>query len=162
MNFQSHFFRFSSDEQAKERSLTKISDLLTKNGYPARLVTGIRREALIAANGSRGRRDGRQKGRRRLGHTITGDRNGHFLTLPYVDGTILCKVKRAVKRSKMEVHLGWYTPTSLKKDLSCVHGAVSRAAYCCRNASTNQRRAVGVGRGRCVTSDCCCCCCCYC
>ena len=131
MNFRSHFFRFSSDEQAKERILTKISDLLKNNGYSARLVTGIRREALVAANGSWGRRDGRQRERRRSGHTITGDRNGNFLTLPYVDETILCKVKGAVKRSKMEVRMGWYAPTSLKKVLSCVHGAVSQAAYCC-------------------------------
>ena len=40
-----------------------------------------------------------------------------FLTLPYVNETILCKVKKALKKTKFQVRLGWCAPTSLKKML---------------------------------------------
>ena len=38
--------KISSDDQTRERSLNKISDLLDKNGYPSKIVKRIRREAL--------------------------------------------------------------------------------------------------------------------
>ena len=103
--------RISSDEQAKERSLSKMSDLLEKNGYPRGLLSRVRKESERVANGHRSGRDkggrtGGQRGSKGTDHRA----KGNYLTLPYVDETILCKVKRAVKKSKFKVRLGWYSP----------------------------------------------------
>ena len=104
--------RLSSDERSKERSLDKVSGLLRRNGYPIGLVSRIRKEVLRG----RGRRRGR--GRKRPDQMGTEDRSQDiFLTLPYVNETVLCKVKKAVKKSKFQVRLGWYAPISLKKML---------------------------------------------
>ena len=110
--------RISSDEQARERSLNKITDLFEKNGYPKGLLSRTRKESVRTANGRRGGRDrgGRtdgQRGKRGKDHRA----RGNYLTLPYVDETILCKVKRAVKKSNFKVRLGWYSSNTLKKKL---------------------------------------------
>ena len=104
--------RLSSDEQARERSLGKIDDLLKKNGYPMQLVARIKRETLMTGRQHPFRRDGGQVRRGRRSRPGTEDRI--YLTLPYVDETILCKVKKVVKKSKFNVNLGWYAPNTLK------------------------------------------------
>ena len=72
----------------------------------------------MAGSTHRSRRDGRQRGRTRQNPTGVDERNkGNFLTLPYVDETVLRKVKKAVKKSKLNVRLGWYAANTLKKSL---------------------------------------------
>ena len=109
--------RLSSDEGSQNRSMAKISDLFKKNGYPSRLIGRVSREVM---RDHQGRRGGRRRAQRQSGRETTDARSrdsGNFLTLPYVDETVLCKVKKAVLKSKLKVRLGWYAPNTLKKTL---------------------------------------------
>ena len=143
--------RLSSSDDAKERSLDKITNLLKKNGYPKRLLGRVRRETLMAGNARRGRRDGGQVGRRTRQNRANGDdlTKGNFLTLPYVNETVLCKVKKAVKKSKLNVRLGWYAPNTLKKSL--VTSQLTSAP--CPAGVRSCQTCVAISGGRCTDKN---------
>lgn len=96
----------SSSREKEESSVNKIRTLLLENGYARKLVKRLLREVLEAraARGSKNRQ------------TQTVGKDG-FLTLPYIDENLLCKVKNVVKRSGLNVRLAWKNENKLKNKL---------------------------------------------
>ena len=117
----------SSSASKEKTSISKIWDILEKNGYPRKLLRRLLREAKDIG---RYRRSETRREKRADG--VDG-----FLTLPYVDEALLCKVKRIVKRSGLKVKIAWRNDKKLKKML--VKSAISppvcpsggRRCHCC-------------------------------
>ena len=61
---------------------------------------------------------GRQRGTGQYGSGSLG-----VLLLPYVDETVLCKVKMVVRKSGLDVNIASYTPDTLKREL--VHSSLT-------------------------------------
>lgn len=102
-------FNNSSSKEREENSVEKIRSLLLGNGYSSRLLKRLLREVRLA-------RPRGAKGRRKLEAKEDG-----YLTLPYIDENLLCKVKRIVNRSGLNVKLAWRNENKLKNKL--VHSA---------------------------------------
>ena len=93
----------NSSSGEKERvSVEKIRVLLTGNGYSPKLLKRLLREVRVA------------RATRRQKRTVGED---GFLTLPYVDENLLCKLKSVVKKSGLNVKLAWRNEQKLKKQL---------------------------------------------
>ena len=93
----------SSSQQKEGRSINKIWNLLSENGYSSKLLKKLLREVQRArARRGRGER-GRGGGHRERGL----DSADGFLTLPYIDEQLLRKVKHIVRKSKLRVRIAW-------------------------------------------------------
>ena len=106
----------------------------------------------MAGNGRQTTREGAERRGSGPRDTETGNRSStvsNFLTLPYVDETVLCKVKKVVKKSKLNVHLGWYAPTTLKKAL--VSSALTKAP--CPAGSRSCATCEAITEGRCTDKN---------
>ena len=96
-------FNNSSSKEKGESSVDKIRALLLQNGYSPKLLKRLLREVRLArTSGSRRKRKTGEDG---------------YLTLPYIDERLLCKVKHVVKRSGLNVRLAWRNEKKLKKQL---------------------------------------------
>ena len=121
----------SSDDSTMQRSLDKTCDLFANNGYPANVLTSVRQQVTREARNMdmRGRAglsegEGRGAGRRvKRSFGRTNRQSGGVLLLPYVSETVLCKAKRAAKKSGLNVNVASYTPNTLKRNL--VHSSFS-------------------------------------
>ena len=106
----------------EEKSVTKMWNLLSSNGYPENVLRRTLREAKAG---------GTKRG------STKEDVDG-FLTLPYVDEKLLSRVKGVVRRSGMNIRLAWRNKNKLKNAL--VRSAfspplcpgASRGCYCCK------------------------------
>ena len=86
--------------------MEKICRLLVKNGYSRNLLKSLLREV---------QNDKRTKQKR--GDTQKAGDDG-YLTLPYIDEHLLCKVKSIIKKSGLNVKLAWRNDMKLKKTFS--------------------------------------------
>ena len=103
----------SSSQQKEGRSINKIWNLLSENGYSSKLLKKLLREVQRArARRGRGER-GRGEGHRERGL----DSADGFLTLPYIDEQLLRKVKHIVRKSKLRVRIAWKNDNKLKATL---------------------------------------------
>ena len=95
--------RNSSNVSKEKKSIAKIWTLLLENGYPkhilARLLSEARRKARTPNRGG-------QK-------TGEGDSDG-YLCLPYVDEQLLCKIKKKVRQSDLNIRVAWKNKEKLK------------------------------------------------
>ena len=91
----------SSNVSKEKRSIEKIWNLLSENGYPKHVLSRLLREA-------------RQSG----GKPTRGQRRGKgcdgYLCLPYVDERLLCKIKSKVKQSGLDIRVAWQNKEKLK------------------------------------------------
>ena len=93
----------SSSKDKEDSSVDKIRTLLLGNGYSPKLLKRLLREVRL----SRGAKNRRKR--------AVGEDG--FLTLPYIDEHLLCKVKQVVKRSGLNVRLAWRNENKLKNKL---------------------------------------------
>ena len=93
----------ASSTSKAESGVSKIRALLLGNGYSAQLLKKLLRQV----------RQARSKGRAPK-QTLGED---GFLTLPYIDEDLLCKVKKVVKKSGLDVKVAWRNDKKLKKQL---------------------------------------------
>ena len=93
----------SSCKEKEDCSVEKVHSLLLGNGYTPKLLKRLLREVREA-------RRAKVRRRRSLGED-------GFLTLPYVDENLLCKVKNVVRRSGLKVKLAWRNENKLKSKL---------------------------------------------
>ena len=104
----------SSSVEKERKSVDKIWNLLLKNGYNSGLLRRMLREVRLARTGN---------GRRRKAKEGSGSYDG-FLTLPYIDEQLLCKIKKVVKRSNLKIHVAWKNNQKLKSSL--IRSAISK------------------------------------
>ena len=97
--------RNSSNGLKARRSVDKIHNLLLQNGYPERLLKRLLKEA--------------QGSRTSMRHTTGRGRQQFdgFLSLPYIDEDLLCKIKSKIKKSGLNVRIAWQTRQKLKDQL---------------------------------------------
>ena len=93
----------SSSKDKELVSIEQIRSLLLGNGYSPKLLKRLLREVRLSRV---------TKNRRKR---TTGEDG--YLTLPYIDETLLCKVKSVVKRSGLNVKLAWRNENKLKNKL---------------------------------------------
>ena len=97
--------RNSSNGLKERRSIDKIRSLLLQNGYPDKLLGRLLREARRNYVPAKGKANTGQK------------QHDGFLSLPYVDEELLCKIKSKVKKSGLNVKIAWKNPQKLKDKL---------------------------------------------
>ena len=97
--------RNSSNALKQQRSVEKIRNLLLSNGYPRKLVGRLSWEAKAHRTRIQNRKSEEQK------------RFDGYLSLPYIDEQLLCKVKSKVKKSGLNVRIAWFNQNILKKKL---------------------------------------------
>ena len=98
--------RNSSNTLKESRSIAKIRSLLVKNGYPEKLLKRLLREA------RRNYTPARAKSGKKQQKNCDG-----FLSLPYIDEELLCKIKSKVTKSGLNVKIAWKNPQKLKDKL---------------------------------------------
>ena len=149
--------RLSSDKDAERRSLGKIQDIFSRNGYPAHVLKSVRRQ-IERSPGSAGsvrerRRGGTEGGTDRHGRERgAGQSNGKsrgVLLLPYVNETVLCKVKQVARRSGLGVNVASYTPDTLKRKL--VHSSLTDPP--CPSGSRTCNTCKRISKGRCTDKN---------
>ena len=104
----------SSSSEKERKSVDKIWNLLLKNGYRARLLSRLLREVRLKRTGN-----GRCRKKKEGSESCDG-----FLTLPYVDEQLLCKIKNIVKKSNLKIQVAWKNSNKLKSSL--VRSAISK------------------------------------
>ena len=95
----------SSSKTREASSVEKIRLLLIKNGYSRNLLKRLLREVQDEKRTKQKRGDRQNAG------------NDGYLTLPYIDEHLLCKVKNIVRKSGLNVKLAWRNDRKLKKRL---------------------------------------------
>ena len=144
--------RLSSDEEAKSRSFGKIRDLFTKNGYPAHVLKKIQRQMERSPGGRRGGGSRKRRGAPERGASAQDgdqsaarpDRDGGVLLLPYVNETVLCKVKRVARKSGLDVNVASYTPDTIKRNL--VHSSLTHPPCPSGNRTCNTCKVITKGK----------------
>ena len=100
--------RLSSDETTRARSITKVTELFTTNGYPKRLVRAsaaqVVREAQRPQHTNSPQPD---QNRRRRGDNT-------FISLPYIDDSLAHKIQGTVRASGLPLQVAWKNDQSLK------------------------------------------------
>ena len=91
----------SSNDSKEDRSILKIWNLLSQNGYPRHVLSRLLREA-------------RQRGGTRTSARTRGKNFDGYLCLPYVDEQLLCKIKSKIKKSGLDVRVAWQNKDKLK------------------------------------------------
>ena len=91
----------SSNDSKEDRSILKIWNLLSQNGYPRHVLSRLLREA-------------RQRGGTRTSTRTRGKNFDGYLCLPYVDEQLLCKIKSKIKKSGLDVRVAWQNKDKLK------------------------------------------------
>lgn len=143
--------RLSTDEDAKERSLDKIWDLFSRNGYPAHILRSVQRQ-VKRSTGGHGGGGGRRGGAEREAGARGGERGAGrpdreatgVLLLPYVDETVLCKVKQVARKSGLNVNVASYTPDTLKRKL--VHSSLTDPPCPSGNRTCNTCKMIKKGK----------------
>ena len=94
--------RLSSDATTRERSIKKVTDLFTLNGYPQRLVRASAAQAV-----SDTQRSTPHQNRRRHENT--------FVSLPFIDDGLTRKIQGTIRASGLRIQVAWRNDQSMKK-----------------------------------------------
>ena len=101
--------RNSSTTNKEKKSIDKVWKLLLENGYPKHVLSRVLREARTPKNAKK--------------YPKQKDIDG-FLCLPFIDDHLLCKVKRKVVKSGLNINVAWQNKSKLKTVL--VHSSFSK------------------------------------
>ena len=111
-------------------------------------VERSRSEAVVGAEGGQARRVGggedRMHAQEEERAARLSDRQSSVLLLPYVNETVLCKVKRAARNSGLNVNVASYTPDTLKRKL--VHSSLSGPPCPSGNRTCNTCKMITKGK----------------
>ena len=95
----------SSNSDKEKVSIDKIWRLLVSNGYPKKILQRLLEEV---------RRGGRAERAGRAGQKRCTD---GFLSLPYIDEELLCKIQSKVRKSGFKIRIAWKNPKKLRNIL---------------------------------------------